>query len=442
MPDRGGPRATQHCRSFAARLLPPCPPAAISARGVSAVAGALIAGTVLVLLRQGGAGAPDTLYAEDGTIFLGEALGLSTTDAVSNPYMGYLHVVPRLTAELATSVPLNLAAAVFALTSAAVLAALALVVFRASAGHIRSVVVRGVLATSVVILPAAQEEAFNNVANLHWFLMFVSAWVLLWNPRSRWERVIGAGILILSGLSDPLTIVLAPLAVLRLVAGAERSRHLFTAAFTLGVSLQLLGLVVFGAERQGLEPTLNIAKIVGWYGFYVVGRAGAGMRLLDDAAARPDQLIAGVVVLVMAIGLFVAARRNAVPPAGIAFLALSPLFYAAVVVPTGKAPPRYAVVPILLLLSAVACLVDRASPAVGRRHIMLARGALLAIVLSLWASNYRIANRRSAGPRWSDELAHVEQTCRSTPADAGVARIAPGDWFVSVPCQEVDRPRS
>src|SRR6266516_3366799 len=62
---------------------------------------AVLAGTVIVVLRQPGAGALDTVWAEDGTVFLADAVNRSPLDALATSYAGYYHLLPRLLAQVA-----------------------------------------------------------------------------------------------------------------------------------------------------------------------------------------------------------------------------------------------------------------------------------------------------------------------------------------------------
>ena len=154
-----------------------------------------------------------------------------------------MHVVPRLLAEVALLLPIRDAAAAMALEAAIVVGLLALVVFRAAAGHIRSTAIRVILAASMVAAPVAQEEVLNNVANLHWYFLFASVWVLLWVPRSRWEVLVGALVLVLAALSDPLAVLLLPLAGARVWARGRPHADPFVLALVGGLAGQFVLIV-------------------------------------------------------------------------------------------------------------------------------------------------------------------------------------------------------
>ncbi|HET6346724.1 MAG TPA: glucosyltransferase, partial [Myxococcota bacterium] len=138
----------------------------------------------LSLLRQVGAGALDTVYAEDGTVFLADAYRESTWDAVATPYAGYLHVVPRILAEIVSILPVSAAATGLAVSAALVTGLLALLVYHASGTSLTSPWARALAAAVVVLVPVGQEEIPNSIANLHWPMLYALFWVLLWEPAA------------------------------------------------------------------------------------------------------------------------------------------------------------------------------------------------------------------------------------------------------------------
>src|SRR5262245_43854063 len=66
---------------------------------------AVVVGTLLSLGRTPGYGALNTLWLEDGTVFLQDAAGKSSIAAITTPYSGYFHLLPRLMAEVAVMFP-------------------------------------------------------------------------------------------------------------------------------------------------------------------------------------------------------------------------------------------------------------------------------------------------------------------------------------------------
>src|SRR5262245_55829450 len=163
--------------------------------------------TLLALWRVGFAIAADSIWAEDGAVFLQQQRDLGFWAAFAVPYHGYLHVVPRLAAWAAGQAPLQAAALWLSLLAAAATAACALAVSQASRPHIASRTVRLGLATYLVLLPSGGKEVLGNVACLQWPLSMAAGWVLL-GPLSTGAEVWAGGVLLsLTALSTPTALV-------------------------------------------------------------------------------------------------------------------------------------------------------------------------------------------------------------------------------------------
>src|SRR4029453_15454368 len=107
-----------------------------SGRSVGIGAAIVAAATGVSLLRQPGAGALNTVWAEDGEVFLSAAANASWVGSIRIRYAGYFHLGPRVLAELATLPPPSAAAATLAILAALCTALLAVLVYVASGGHL------------------------------------------------------------------------------------------------------------------------------------------------------------------------------------------------------------------------------------------------------------------------------------------------------------------
>jgi hypothetical protein len=420
------------------RLFPTSLDAVPGIRAVVLTLAVLATATLAEIVRQRGVGALTTLYAEDGTIFLRAAVthhqGLL---ALPQPYMGYIHTVPRLLGALAAIVPLEWAAALLSGSGALIVAGLALLVFRASAAHLRSTLARALLAATLIFLPVATAEVLDNVANLHWFLIYAAFWVLLWKTDRAWELAVGLVVVFLAGASDPLALLLAPVAVLRVVSLRGVRNHIFTAAWCAGLVLQAAG-IVLGQAHRNLLPPVQLARLAGWYLFDVVGRAVFGTQLLGDAHALRGRVLAAVALLALAALGVIAARTGVLRhrPLAVLAVAMSLIYFVVPVTLTGVSAPRYSVVPILLILTAVACVLDRPSPAATAALFRAARVTAIALLAIVWAVEFQVHNARSVSVRWTDELARAEATCVQGSANADIP-IAPPGWDVELACGDL-----
>src|SRR5260221_3899332 len=133
---------------------------------------------VLQLLRVGPSEALDSLWAEDGQIFLQGALSGGFLHSVFSTYAGYLVFVPRLIGEIGALVPLRDAPAAIAISSAIVVALSGLAVWYASAGLIRNPYLRGTLVALTILAPVANLESVASGAYVPWYMLFATFWLL------------------------------------------------------------------------------------------------------------------------------------------------------------------------------------------------------------------------------------------------------------------------
>ncbi len=198
---RGRPR--QAVERLGAKLQPLFPIAPEPKSGRRSMVGlypvAFVGITLAILWRQSGVGATNTIWAEDGSLFYRDAVSQAGISNLVHVYGGYVQLLPRLVFEVIRFVPLRDVASVIAVTGAALVAGLSLIVFRSSAALLRSPIIRGLLVVSMTLLPAAPGELLDNVVNVQWWFVFASFWVLFWRPRSHFGRVAAGTVCLLRG---------------------------------------------------------------------------------------------------------------------------------------------------------------------------------------------------------------------------------------------------
>ena len=181
-----------------------------------------------------------TLWAEDGAVFLTDALYADAFHTLLRPYGGYLHVVPRLVVEVTTiaAAPARYALVVNAL-ACAVAGGVAALVYVCSREVTESRLLRSGLAAITVVVPSLPREVLGNTANLHWFFLWLTPWLLLYRPRSR----TGSVLLGLAALAGALTEIQMALFV-PLAAWRWRDRHGWPVRLGLlvGVAAQIMTL--------------------------------------------------------------------------------------------------------------------------------------------------------------------------------------------------------
>ena len=423
-----------------------------------AIGGLVGALTALQMVRRPSAPPVwDSLIAEDGKIFLSQALSQHFVDSLGTSYQGYLHTVPRVIALAATWFPLGQAPLVMSLLAALVVALVAVYVFHASAAWIASPILRSVLALAVPFIPVTAREMSGTVSNLHWYLLYAAFWAVICPWRTRWWLAMSTAVVALAVLSDPLTAVLLPIALVFAIRGREWRGWVLPGCIALGLVLQLAlrdeGTSSFGGSDYGVLPRFFAERVTSsllvgdrylkdvfggttgspfaWASLAVVAVAvGAGLWRLRD---RRAWLLAGGTALSLTFFLIPAITR------GTRFL-------------SHKAPwlltgTRYVYLPVLFLLTGLLAAVDRRAPGDRRpraREIVVAVAVLATIVVG-----YAAPHRSSGERRWKPVLAQARLACarqrdikpiklyRDAQGLAAVLPIDPGRWSMPIDCSKL-----
>lgn len=422
-----------------------------------ALVGGLAIGLTVLLWPRAGPSPADFLWAEDGHNFLAGALRHPLWHEFFVPYGGYLQAVPRLIGAGAAALPLRYAAAFFAVTSALVRVCLAWLVYRGAAGHLPSRAIRLLLAAVVVLLPTGNFETLDDANNLHWFLFYGLFWLLLWRgPNRRWAGWALGLIALLAAASEPVALLLAPLAALRAWSLPRRQQ---AASFGYAVGLAAQAVAVLTGPQRG---TMSPAPIATAAGAWLV--RGPLTALVGNTEAAHLFRLAGYLPAAAAAAVFAlllvwAARR----PGPTRWLAVSALllsvlvfglivFYDWLPVLAPSTPgvvfpgERYNVVPDLLLLTVTAAgLQGLASRRRGSRR-KRAPAFDLSFVLALLAVAGALAtgvvttfgqpSARTQGPSWRAALASARHSCAGKATVAKVA-IEPPGWYAAISCRKL-----
>lgn len=405
-----------------------------TAARIGVIAGVIVAGTAAGILRQPGKGALNTIWAEDGEIFLTQAVR-DGADAFVTSYAGYYHLVARLLAAIAAALPPAWAGAALAIGAALVTTVFAVAAYELSGEYLPSRLARLIVSVPVAVLPMAQGDVLNSPANLHWTGLYVLFWFLVCRPTSKTGKVLAVlGIVLVAG-SDILTGIYLPLALFIVWFHRDRYAVVKAVAFCVPFFLQVLGLLTGQSERSGLAP--DPARGVSGYVLRAVPTAFFGERWVGGRVSTTSLALTAVAGLLILTALVLAWRNFTTPRWWFALAAVvhSVGLYVGPVALSGVATARYNVAPALLLLVAVVALIlpkDRNIPV-----------SVLAVLLTIvCVVNYRVGNARSHGPGWQDGLDSARVACATDRGGTVAVELpplaAPG-WHATLPCDYVDR---
>jgi hypothetical protein len=310
-----------------------------------------------------GPGVFERIWAEDGPVYLFDAIGHGFFSAVFKPYAGYLVVAPRLVGAVAGSVlPLQWAATTFAVLAALLNAASGVAVWFGSAGQVPDRRLRAGLVIAVVLLAASGQETLDSAAYAPWFMLCGTFWLLFLWPRTWWGAGAAGAFVLLTGLSTPGVWFFLPVVLLRAVSGPSRKAWVVLAGWAVGAVVQVPVLL---AQQQ--EPSVYAGRIWSSYLQRVVDGGLLGQRI---GANLWDHLGWGFLILLTVLviaGFAVCLRRAPLGARWFAAIAIATSLAMYVVSvyqrgivgsifwPAGASSAlasRYVVVPAALLLSA------------------------------------------------------------------------------------------
>ncbi|MDQ3726533.1 MAG: hypothetical protein M3335_11710 [Actinomycetota bacterium] len=448
-------------RAIAARrfldrhLFPDAPPPGgrIAGWEKAGLVAALIALAVVAqLARLGWTASLDSLWAEDGSIFVQDAFSQSFPQTLWAEYSGYLVLVPRLIGEAASALPLGEAPAVVSVLSALLVALSGLAIWHATASHLANPYLRATLVVLTVLTPVGGMETIDSAASVSWYMLVAVFWLLLWRPRTGLGAGLGAAFIALAALSNPGIWFFFPLAALRALAVRDgRDLAIVGAYFGAGL-LQIFAML--RSDYEAVEPV--------WTGdiwTVLLQRVADGMvlglRLGGEAWAALGWPFLIVLTAALVAGLAYGLLRSdwrgrslaaVAVPIALAMFVVS-VYQRAVGTPMlwppdawGSQAGRYAIVPVMLLLSVTFVLIDR--PPRPRRQ--WARGdwliaGVVALLLVSTAVSLPERNIPARGtPPWDASLDIAEAQCREIGGGEAAVAISPPGWGMQIPCGATD----
>lgn len=411
-----------------------------------------VAGGVLLWFRLPPL-AHDTLWAEDGNLFLAGAEQHGMFGATFLPYAGYLQFLPRLIAGAVVQfLPITLWAYGMTAGACLVTGAVACVVYVASRDVISSRVLRGMLGAVVVLVPLGPRDVLGNPTNLHSVLFWMCFWILLFTPRSWRSAAVFSLIGFAAAASEIQTVFLLPLLIL---AGRRRHGWLLALGPAVGIGAQLVATML--APRIAATAAQDSpASIAMGYLVNAVLPNVFPQNMIGPVLVHGGLMIAGAMLLLQT-GIAVMAWRITGTRQRVAILfaaAFSALVWTASVVDNPASfydyasftsvqlrhvwLTRYGVVPAMLLLGIAIIVADTLLRSQTRRR-GLSRTVAIATAVVVGAClivNYiPTYTRRSSGPSWSAQISSAQEKCEGQPAEKTLHLNETLGWKVPVYCR-------
>jgi hypothetical protein len=418
-------------------------------KGVAALTAFLALAVVMQLLRVGPSNALNSLWAEDGPVFLGEAMSHDFVHAVNITHGEYLVMLSRLIGELGSVAPLYHAPMVMNLTATLIVALSGLAVWFASAGQIRSPYLRALLVALMILCPVSTVEGVASPTNVGWYTAFAVFWLLLWRFATTWGACLGGLLILITGLSTPATFFFLPIAILRAVAIRDRRDALIVGAYALAFAIQVR---VLTHTEEHLAVPLWTWDIVTAFLQRVVDGSVLGLELGGSTWADWGWpfLIAVVAAVVACLILMLLRATSSRAFAAIAIGTAVTMFLVSaynraplgdlMVWPAGgynALGGRYAIIPTLLLISAALALLDSVRPLFRGRPVAAIATAAVLFVSLVTSFDVRTGDTGRGGPPWDESLRVATAQCYAEALVEVPVSIAPEHWAVVIPCDRL-----
>lgn len=405
----------------------------------------VIAATVLQLVRSPDKPPWRAIWAEDGQVFLSDAL--ENPFALFAPHSGYLQVAARAAGSIAALLPLDDAAVTLAVVGSLSAALLSVYVYFSSSSVFTTTWGRALTAVSLVFASVTAFEVQANGLDIHWYLLF-ACFFALWRTSLSTPVLVADSIVVGAAvLSGPLAILYAPLAVRRLVSGHGVRRWIVPAVFGVATCLQVVASILAPAEQQRFSG-FHIVDVPLTYALRVTGSVLFTDRFIDEAWLRFGWWFAlGSLAVVGGVCLYGVIRARGRRLAFIMVaLGYSGVLFAVSLFLRGsremRVPldefnlngSRYTVVPVLLVMT-VLIVIAEGGPSFG--PVWLRGGLVVLVVVTMLVSYRSVHTVRRHAPDWGPSVAAARRQCAETRADRVPIPVAPGPpefWYVDLRC--------
>lgn len=215
---------------------------------------------------------PDALFnaqfwAEDGKYWYADAYNLGIMHSLVLPKSGYFQTISRLSGAVVQFFPLVWAPFIFNLTAIVIkILPVNLIASLRFSQLIPSLDTRLFLAFLYLALPNSY-EIHGNITNVHWYLAILACMVVLATPSSLlvWQAF-DIGVILLSALSGPFSVLLVPIAAIIWWLRRRRWSFILLLGLTAGAVVQGIAILLTGHSNRfqtslGATPEL-FAKIL------------------------------------------------------------------------------------------------------------------------------------------------------------------------------------
>jgi hypothetical protein len=189
------------------------------------------------------------LWAEDGLIFWSDSRRFPIWQTIFHPYVGYLHVIPRILAAITAVFPIGATPVLYTALAIVVTSLSCALVLRAEMKWlIPSYWVRAFVFAALVVLPGAGSEISGNLSGIQEYLAIgLLILALSQDPESRRFRIFLMPLVVAMALTGPF----APILVLAFWLRVWRNRTRYSTLIAIVVTISSVVVEVVNIATQG-----------------------------------------------------------------------------------------------------------------------------------------------------------------------------------------------
>ncbi|MGJ0118920.1 hypothetical protein ACQ7HM_06915 [Williamsia sp. MIQD14] len=362
-------------------------------------------------------------WAEDGAQFFSEQISRGGLDALTIPYAGYLHVIPRLTALVFSPVPFTLAPLLYAVTAVVVALGLFSIVLSPRLAWLLPTPRARAVAFTLLCVSPVLSEVYGNIANLI-FVGGVGLFLIAMcdDPTSRGGRAAEVVVVALLATSGPVVVLLLPVLIYRWWRVGRSAQSAVVAA--VAIAGAVMQTIIYASSSRTTPGGGSVEVAVR----AVIERVAGGWLFGFSSLFHPDggPLLPTVVATAWIVAAFavtvVVLRRDAVAPwfSLLALTGAASYAYGAIFVSGALAGQRHLVTPVAIVIVLLVAAASRSGSRAGRGVAVV---CLVLGVLGVVASLYLSAHPDPADLRGLTN-------CRETAARLCSTPIAPSGWGV------------
>jgi len=391
-----------------------------------------------------------SVYAEDGQIYLNDALTSGGLNNLFKTYAGYVDLPARLIAALTILFDPAFYPFILGFGTISVMTICMMVIYYACDKVFQNKSQSALFAGFLLVLPISRFESLGNVTNLHFYIFTSSSFVFIQYLVIRRISLNQGFFVLIATLSTPLTLFLMFFSLYGLKKPSNwnfKTIRLKNNPFIiLGIGT-LINIVVSWGDLDTRTPTdvNSVAKSGYLYLDRVIGSAlipfwgrvstNQGVTLVSSSIFNSLYIRAALTFLILLLVLYIARRTSVgVQPLLVIIFSIT-IIYSIILSMAYNLEPRYAIFPSYLISFIFFVIVIQLNP-------KFATVILFCFVLLMNLNSASTTLSRYKATDWTKQVKFAKLACNTLDDSKSMnIRIAPfredAFWFVNIPCSRI-----